>query len=119
MPTPQQLAIASFAALAVLAVAVELWIAPLRPGGSLLALKALPLAAAIPSLRRGGARAYQWWSMLILGYLGFGLVRGASDAGLTAAMGWLEAALSTVAFVALIAHVRSGRSTQATGRADG
>jgi uncharacterized membrane protein len=110
MPTPQQFAIASFAALAVLAVAVELWIAPLRPGGSLLVLKALPLAAAIPSLRRGGARAYQWWSMLILGYLCLGVVRGVSDRGLSATLGWAEAALSAAAFVAILAHVRANHA---------
>ena len=109
MDAPRHVTLACFAALAVLTLLVETLIAPLRPGGSLLALKALPLAAALPSLSRGGVRAYQWWSMLILGYLCLGLVRGASDVGLSAAMGWLEAALSAIAFGAIIAFVRASR----------
>jgi hypothetical protein len=58
------LAAAALVALIVLALAWELWLAPLRPGGSLLALKALPLAlplggilaARVVRVRRG-ARA--------------------------------------------------------------
>jgi uncharacterized membrane protein len=113
MHAPRHVTVACFAALALLTLAVEMWLAPLRPGGSLLALKALPLLVALPSLWRGGVRTYQWWSMLILGYLCLGLVRGASDSGLSAAMGWLEAALAGLAFAAIIAYVRASR--QPTG----
>jgi uncharacterized membrane protein len=101
--------LACFAALALLAVATELWLAPVRAGGSLLALKALPLLVALPALWRGRTRVYQWWSMLILAYLALGLVRGASDSGLSAALGWLEAAFAATAFVAIVAGVRQAR----------
>ena len=44
MRSLRALAAAALIALIVLSLAWELWLAPLRPGGSLLALKALPLA---------------------------------------------------------------------------
>jgi uncharacterized membrane protein len=53
--------------LILLCLAWELFLAPQRPGGSLLALKALPLIAALPAFLGGRVRAYQWWSMLITG----------------------------------------------------
>jgi uncharacterized membrane protein len=112
MPPCRHVVVACFAALALLSIVTELWLAPLRPGGSLLALKAVPLLAALPSLARGRVRAFQWWSMLILAYMGFGLVRGASDSGPSALAGWLEAALAATAFVAIIGHVRRAREEQ-------
>jgi uncharacterized membrane protein len=112
MPPCRRIVFACFVALALLVVATEAWLAPLRPGGSLLVLKAVPLLAALPSLWRGRVRAYQWWSMLILAYLGFGLVRGASDSGLSAMLGWLEAAIAAIAFLAIIGHVRGAREAR-------
>jgi uncharacterized membrane protein len=107
----RHLTIACVAALAALSIAWELWLAPLRPGGSLLVLKALPLLAALPALVRGSVRAYQWWSMLILVYLCEGLVRGVSDP--TAAgrlLGWIEAVLACGAFAAILAYTRAART---------
>jgi uncharacterized membrane protein len=43
----------ALAALIVLCLAWELWLAPLRPGGSLAALKALPLALPLGGILRG------------------------------------------------------------------
>jgi uncharacterized membrane protein len=115
MPTPRHLTVALVAALAVLCIAWELWLAPLRPGGSMLALKALPLLAALPALWRGGVRANQWWSMLILAYLCEGVVRGMSDVGLGAWLGWTEAVLAALAFAAMLAHIRGSRAPAAGG----
>lgn len=96
------------AALALLALAWELWLAPARPGGSLLALKALPLLAALPSFVKGRVKAYQWWSMLILLYLCEGVVRGMSDGSAAARnLGWLEFALACLAYGSIVAYVRS------------
>lgn len=106
----RRLTIACVASLAVLSIAWEAWLAPLRPGGSLLVLKALPLLAVLPALVRGSVRAYQWWSMLILVYLCEGLVRGVSDP--TAAgrwLGWLEALLAGAAFGAILAYAKEAR----------
>jgi uncharacterized membrane protein len=112
MPPCRRIVFACFVALALLVVATEAWLAPLRPGGSLLVLKAVPLLAALPSLWRGRVRAYQWWSMLILAYLCLGLVRGVSDTGASALFGWLEALLAATAFLAVIGYVRSERTAR-------
>ncbi len=71
----RRLVVASFVALIALGLAWEFWLAPLRPGGSALSLKVLPLVFALPSMVRGRVRTYQWWSMLVLAYLAEGLVR--------------------------------------------
>lgn len=108
--TARRLVIACVGALVVLSVAWEMWLAPQRPGGSLLVLKALPLLAALPALVRGRVRAYQWWSMLILLYVCEGVVRGMSDATpLGRGLGWLETALACAAYGGILAYVRSVR----------
>ena len=96
-------------AMIVLGLLWELWLAPLRPGGSLLALKVLPLAAALPALRRGGVRVYQWWSMGVLLYLCEGAVRATSDRGLSAQLAALEGVLAAIAFFAILGYVRAAR----------
>ncbi|MDO4637805.1 MAG: DUF2069 domain-containing protein [Lautropia sp.] len=88
----------------------ELWLAPLRPGGSMLTLKVLPLVFALPALKRGWMRTYQLWSMLILLYLCEGIVRGMSDHGLSARLAWLEAALTAASYLTLMLYVRSRRT---------
>ena len=62
-------AAACLAALIALSLAWELWLAPLRPGGSALMLKAVPLALALPGVWRRNIYTMQWASMLILVYL--------------------------------------------------
>jgi uncharacterized membrane protein len=110
----RRLVVAGVAALAALALAWELWLAPQRPGGSLLALKALPLLAALPALVRGRVRAFQWWSMAILLYLCEGVVRGMSDATPTSrALGWIEAAIAAATYAAILLHVRAVRAAAA------
>ncbi len=106
-------------AIAVLGAAWETLLAPLRPGGSMLALKVLPLVLALPLLRHGHVRTFQWWSMLILFYLCEGVVRGMSDGGLSATLGWFEAALSAAAFATIVAYIRAARRIPAPGNASG
>ena len=96
-------------ALVLLGLAWELWLAPLRPGGSLLVLKVVPLVLAIRSMARNRIRTYQLWSMLILIYLCEGIVRGMSDAQPSAALGWIEALLAAGAYVAVLLYVRTCR----------
>ena len=57
---------AALIALIVLCLAWELWLAPLRPGGSFIALKALPLLLPLRGIVRGNRYTYQWASMFIL-----------------------------------------------------
>ncbi|EKS9843915.1 DUF2069 domain-containing protein, partial [Burkholderia cepacia] len=101
-----------------LSLAWELWLAPLRPGGSALMLKAVPLALALPGVWRRNIYTMQWASMLILVYLAEGIVRGMSDRGLSATLGWCEAALAVGFFVAALAYVapfkRAAKKPRAT-----
>ncbi|CAL8474343.1 DUF2069 domain-containing protein [Caballeronia sp. S22] len=98
-------ALASLAALIVLTLVWELWLAPLRPGAWALALKALPLACALPGVARKNVYTLQWASMLVLLYLAEGVVRGMTDAGLSASLAWLEALLALAFFVCALAYV--------------
>lgn len=105
----RRLSILAFAALVVLGLAWELWLAPLRPGGSMLALKVLPLALAIPGIARGRVRTYQWWSMGILAYLCEGVVRATTDPGMSRVLASVETALALAAFAAILIFVRASR----------
>jgi uncharacterized membrane protein len=100
----------SLIALIFLGLAWEIKLAPLRPGGSLLALKVLPLLAPLFGLIRGKIYTYQWTSMLILAYFAEGVVRAWSDRGISAQLGLAEAALASVCFVGCIGYVRAARS---------
>lgn len=98
-------------ALIALCLAWELVLAPLRPGGSSLALKALPLALPLGGILAGKRYTYQWSSMLILAYLAEGVTRGWSDTGLSQRLALLEAVLSVAYFAAAVAYARlSSRS---------
>lgn len=106
----------SVALMALLALAWELWLAPLRPGGSMLALKALPLLAALPGLLRGRLKTFQWWSLLLMVYLTEGLVRATSDIGLSARLAALETLLAALAFGGVLAYTRAHKRPKAPRR---
>ncbi|KQV33472.1 DUF2069 domain-containing protein [Massilia sp. Root335] len=57
----------------------EIAVAPLHPGGSLLALKALPLLLPLRGVLKRDLYTLQWSSMVILIYLVEGIVRAWSD----------------------------------------
>lgn len=100
----------ALAALIVLCLAWELWLAPLRPGGSYLALKALPLAFPLTEIFRGQRRSYQWSAMLILAYLAEGVVRAWSERGASQFLAAAEIALSVTFFAAAVAYARLTRA---------
>jgi uncharacterized membrane protein len=103
-------ATASLLALIPLCLAWELWLAPLRPGGSLIALKALPLALPLAGIAAGRRYTYQWASMLILAYFAEGVVRAWSERGAAQALAAAEVALSLVFFAAAVAYARLTRA---------
>lgn len=103
------LAVASCIGLIILSLAWERWLAPLRPGGSWLMLKAVPLLLPLPGLLKGKRYAYQWSSLLILIYLCEGLVRGTSDQGFSQTLAWIETGLATVFFVSVLAFCYATR----------
>ena len=105
-----RIAIAATAALALIALLWELWLAPLKPGGSWLALKALPLVVLWFPLARGGRRAGQWLSLLLPLYLAEAVARGLSEGGRHAAVAWTACLIALVAFLALLAAFRAERT---------
>jgi uncharacterized membrane protein len=91
-------------------VAWELWLAPLRPGGSLAALKALPLSLPLVGVFSGKRYTYQWASMLILAYFAEGVMRAWSETGLSRSLALAEIALSLVFFAAAVSYARLTRA---------
>lgn len=102
----QAMSIVSLIALIFLCLAWELWLAPLRPGGSFLVLKTLPLLLPLMGILKGRRYTYQWAPMLVLAYFTEGVVRAWSDAGLSAWLAGAEVALSVVFFLAAIFYAK-------------
>ncbi|MCL5059120.1 MAG: DUF2069 domain-containing protein [Candidatus Thermoplasmatota archaeon] len=106
MKTLQHIASASLIALIFLCLAWELWWAPIRPGGSSLAFKALPLLLPLMGILKGRRYTYQWAPMLVLAYFTEGVVRAWSDTGLSAWLAGAEVVLSVVFFFAAITYAK-------------
>ena len=94
----------------------ELWLAPLRPGGSLLVLKVVPLLPAVPGVLRGRAFTFRWLSLLLWFYAAEGIERALTDAGaMSRGLGWIELLLSLGLFVCVAGYLRSGVQGQDDG----
>ncbi|MDP3617255.1 MAG: DUF2069 domain-containing protein [Rhodoferax sp.] len=104
--TTRLLAVGSLLALIVLGLAWELYLAPLRPGGSWLALKVLPLCIPLAGLLKNRMCTYRWVSLLVWLYFTEAVVRAASDRPPSSYLALLEAALCLTLFVACALHVR-------------
>jgi uncharacterized membrane protein len=104
------IAASSLALLIALCLAWELWLAPLRPGGSLMALKALPLLPACRGIAEGRRYTYQWSSMLVLAYFAEGVMRAWSERGLSQVLAGGEIALSLAFFAAAVSFARRTRA---------
>jgi uncharacterized membrane protein len=101
------LAVGCVLALIVLGLAWELWLAPVRSGGSLLALKVLPLCFPLPGLLRNRMYTYRWVSLLVWFYFTEGAVRAASDRGPGRWLAGVEIVLCLLLFAACALHVRT------------
>ena len=100
-------AVASLVGLIVLGLLWELWLAPLRPGGSWLALKVLPLFVPLAGLLRNRMYTYRVMSLFVWLYFTEGVVRAASDPHpVSAALAGIEVFLCIVLFAACALHVR-------------
>jgi len=99
-------AVACLLSLIVLGLAWELWLAPLRPGGSWWALKVLPLALPLAGLMKNRMYTYRWVSLLVWLYFTEGVVRATSEHGLSRGLAALETLLCVLLFAACAAHVR-------------
>jgi uncharacterized membrane protein len=87
----------------------ELWWAPLKPGGTWLALKSILLLVPLFGILRGKRYTYKWTSLLVQLYLLEGLVRATSDSGLTQRLAIVETLLATILFVSVILYIRATR----------
>ena len=103
-------AASSLIALIALSVVWELWLAPLKPGGSLMALKALPLAMPLGGILKGRRYTYQWSSMLILAYLAEGVTRAWAEGGASRSLAVVEIVLSAVFVAAAVSYARLTRA---------
>jgi uncharacterized membrane protein len=100
------LAVASLLALIALCLVWELRLAPLHPGGSWLAFKALPLTLPLAGLLKLRLYTYRWTALLVWLYALEGLTRAP---GSPAPLRWLalgEVILSLLLFAACVAHIR-------------
>ena len=100
------LAVLSLTGLIVLGLAWELWLAPLRPGGTLLALKVVPLCIPLAGLLKNRMYTYRWVSLFIWLYFTEGVVRAWGDTAPSCYFAFAEVVLCVVLFIACALHVR-------------
>ena len=100
------LAAGSMMALIALGLAWELWLAPVRPGGSLLALKVLPLCLPLAGILKNRMYTYRWMSLLVWLYFIEGATRAWSDKAPGNYLAMLEVFLCLLLFAACAFHVR-------------
>jgi uncharacterized membrane protein len=107
-------AVASLLGLIVLGLAWELVLAPLRPGGSWLALKVLPLCLPLAGLLKQRMYTYRWVSLMVWLYFIEGAVRAWADKPPGQYLAALEILLCLSLFVACVLHVRLRFRTSST-----
>jgi uncharacterized membrane protein len=106
----------SLLGLIVLGLAWEGVLAPLRPGGSWLVLKVLPLCIPLIGLLKNRMYTYRWVSLMVWFYFTEGVVRAWSDHGPGRLLALVEVLLCLALFAACALHVRL-RLAQAKARA--
>jgi uncharacterized membrane protein len=109
------LAVGSLTALILLGLTWELWLAPLRPGGSWLALKVLPLCLPMAGLLKNKMYTYRWVSLVVWLYFIEGVVRAWGDRAPGNYLALGEVVLCLLLFGACLLHIRvRQRSAAAT-----
>ena len=107
-------ACACLIALILLGLAWELALAPLKPGGSWLVLKVLPLLAPLFGVLRERRYTFQWSTLLIWLYAAEGATRAMTDQGLSARLALAEAVLALAYFASAVAFLRARRGRSHT-----
>jgi uncharacterized membrane protein len=105
-------AVGSLLGLILLGLAWELYLAPLRPGGSWLALKVMPLCIPLAGLLKNRMYTYRWVSLMVWLYFTEGVVRAYSDRSPGNLLALLEVLLCLSLFAACVLHVRLRQRTQ-------
>jgi uncharacterized membrane protein len=104
--TTRFLAASSLLGLIVLGLLWELWLAPLRPGGSWLAVKVLPLCIPLAGILKNRLYTYRWVSLLVWLYFAEGVVRATTDRAPSSYYAALQVLLCCALFAACALHVR-------------
>lgn len=104
--TTRLLAVTSLVALVALGLGWELAWVPVKPGGSWLAIKVLPLCLALAGLLRHRMYTYRWLSLVVWLYFIEGVVRAWSDRPPGRYLAMLEIVLCMALFAACALHVR-------------
>jgi uncharacterized membrane protein len=99
-------AVGSLIGLIVLGLLWELWLAPIRPGGSLLVLKVLPLCLPLAGLMKNRMFTYRWVSLFVWLYFVEGVVRAWGDKAPSNYLAMIEVLLCVILFTACALHVR-------------
>ena len=89
-----------------LCLAWETVLAPLKPEGSWLTLKAAFLCIPLLGILKGRRYTYQWACMFILFYFIEGCVRAWSDVGISAQLALAEVILTTIFFFCAIYYAK-------------
>jgi uncharacterized membrane protein len=92
------------AALVLLGLVWELWLAP--TGSRALALKVLPLVLPLSGVLGMRLRSFRVLSLLVWVYVAEGAMRAVSDRGVSAQLAALEVVLCFALFAACVLHIR-------------
>jgi uncharacterized membrane protein len=101
----------SLIALIILSLAWEGVLAPIKPEGSKLVLKAIPLLLPLFGILNGRRYTYQWASMFILIYFTEGAVRAWADQGISAKLALIEVLLTVIFFACTIFYAKLTRAS--------
>ncbi|MCX9157611.1 DUF2069 domain-containing protein [Niveibacterium sp. 24ML] len=112
----QRTAVTLLLALITLCLAWELWLAPLRPGGSWLALKVLPLLAPLRGLLHGKRYTFQWTTLMIWLYFTEGVVRATSDRAPSSTLALVETLLALALFAVCALYARNTAPSRMTAQ---
>ena len=112
------LALGSLGGLIVLGLAWEMWLAPIRPGGSLLALKVLPLCIPLAGILKNRMYTYRWVSLMVWIYFTEGATRAWSDRPPGNYLAMIEVLLCLMLFTACALHVRIRLNNSAAATAN-
>jgi uncharacterized membrane protein len=105
----QRVAVTLAASLVLLECLWEIVLAPVKPGGTWLAVKALPLALLWPGLARGHAKVRQLATLLLPFYFAEALVRALTESGRHAMVASVASCIAATAFAALLLSFRAAR----------
>ena len=112
----QWLASASLIALILLCLSWELWLAPLKPGGSMWVLKTVPLLFPLFGILHGKLYTYRWSTLLIWPYFAEGIMRAMTEVATSRTLAILEVVLSLSFFFAAALYARAMSGTRRIDR---